>query len=183
VSVRLAALLVCCACGHAAAPSPRAPSGDARSEIEQAETAEKARQHDVARVHYQHAVAQAHDPASIAFVRRAYGETLATWGEFPEALSQYEGSLAANPGDASAWHDVGLLRHKLGDTAGAIVALEHARSLAPRDFRPRVALAALRWKTGDRPGAVTEYRGLLELDLPERLRGKVQWALGELAKP
>jgi len=76
-----------------------------------------------------------------------------------------------------------LLRHKLGDTAGAIVALEHARSLAPRDFRPRVALAALRWKTGDRPGAVTEYRGLLELDLPERLRGKVQWALGELAKP
>jgi Flp pilus assembly protein TadD len=183
VNVRLAALLVVCACSHAAAPATPSPSTAARSEIEQAETAEKARQHDVARVHYQRAVAEAHDPASVAFVRRAYGETLATWGEFPEALSQYEGSLTANPGDASAWHDVGLLRHKLGDTAGAIAALERARTLAPRDFRPRVALAALRWKTGDRAGATTEYRGLLELDLPERLRGKVQWALGELAKP
>ncbi len=169
------------ACSHPAPPV--APAVDVRSEIDQAETAEKARRHDVARLHYERAVANGHDQASIAFARRAFGETLATWGEFPEALAQYEAALAAHPGDASAWHDVGLLRHKLGNNHGAVEALERSRELAPKDYRPRVALAALRWKLGDRVGAAEEYRKLLELELPERLRTKVQWALGELAKP
>jgi hypothetical protein len=30
---------------------------------------------------------------------------------------------------------------------------------------------------------VTEYQGLLELDLPANVRSKVRWALDELAKP
>ena len=39
------------------------------------------------------------------------------------------------------------------------------------------------WKRGDKASATREYRAMLALDLPERLRAKVEWALTELAKP
>jgi len=186
--VRIAALLAALVAAVAAAgcggraPAPAGPSAAVRAEIEQAEAAEQARRHDGAREHYQKAVADARDPESVAFARREYAETLITWGEYPEAIAQLEGAVAARP-SAAAWHDLGLLRNNRGDVPGALAALEQARALAPRDFRPRVALAALRWRSGDRQGAAAEYRALLELPLPERLRTKVQWALGELAKP
>lgn len=168
------------ACGH---PAPRTPSTAVVTEVDRAEAAEKARQHDVARTHYQRAVAEAKDPPSIAFARREFAETLISWGEIPEAIAQLEGAVAAAPDDAAAWHDLGILRHNQGDDVRALDALEHARTASPRDPRPRVALAALRWSRGDRAGATTEYRALLELDLPDRLREKVKWALAELAKP
>jgi len=169
------------ACAHPA--PPRGPAVTVRSEIEQAETAEKARRHDVARTHYQRAIAAAQDPTSIAFARHEYAETLVTWGEAPEARAQLEAAVAAEPGDPSAWHDLGLLRHNAGDERGAIAALGRAEQLAPRDVRPRKALAALYWSTGDKASAAREYHELLALDLPERLRAKVEWALAELAKP
>jgi Flp pilus assembly protein TadD len=174
------ALLVACAHGSAA---PRVPAAAVRAEIAQAETAEKGRRHDVARSHYQRAIAEAHDPVSIAFARHEYAETLVTWGETPEAHAQLEIAATANPDDPSIWHDLGVLRHHAGDDPGAIQALVRAERLAPGDPRPRTALAALYWKRGDKPHALTEYRGLLELDLPERMRAKVEWAIGELAKP
>lgn len=175
----LAAALI--ACGGRA-PLPSGPSAEVRAEVEHAEAAERTRRHDAAREHYRRAVASARDPESIAFARREYAETLITWGEYPEAIAQLEGALAARP-SAAMWHDLGLLRNNRGDVRGALAALEQARALAPRDFRPRVALAALRWRSGDRAGAAAEYRALLDLSLPERLRTKVQWALGALAKP
>jgi len=164
-------------------PPPRGPTLAVRTEVGEAETAEKARRHDLARAHYQRAIAAAHDPDSIAFARHEYAETLVTWGEVPEAHTQLELAAAANPGDASVWHDLGLLRHDAGDDPGAIAALARAEQLAPSDPRPRTALAALYWKRGDKPQAAREYRGMLALDLPERLRAKVEWALAELAKP
>jgi len=179
----LVTIALCGACGGAAGPAPKPATDPVRDEIAQAETAERARQHDVARVHYERAVAGARDPASIAFARREFAETLITWGELDEAKAQLEAVVVAKPDDAATWHDLGIMRHNRGDMTGAMTALMRARELAPKDPRPRVALAALRWKSGDRAGAATEYRGLLELELPDRLRAKVQWALGELAKP
>jgi Flp pilus assembly protein TadD len=169
------------ACAHGA--TTRGPAVDVRAEVAQAETAEKARQHEVARTHYQRAIAAAHDPESIAFARHEYADTLVSWGEAPEARAQLEIAVGANPADPGSWHDLGLLRHHAGDDAGAIQALMRAEQLAPQDVRPRTALAALYWKRGDRASAAREYRGLLELDLPDRLRAKVEWALTELAKP
>ncbi|MDQ3370718.1 MAG: tetratricopeptide repeat protein [Myxococcota bacterium] len=178
----LVTCLVLAGCGGRT-PAARSPAPTVRSEIEQAEVAERARRHDVARVHYERAIVSARDPASIAFARRAYAETLASWGEVAAAIMHLDVAVAAVPRDPGAWHDLGILRHKQGDLGGAITALEHARTLAPADYRPRVALAALRWKQGDRAGAAAEYHGLLELELPDRLRAKVRWALDELAKP
>jgi tetratricopeptide (TPR) repeat protein len=175
----LAALTV--SCGGAARP-PAEPSPAVRTELAQAEAAERARRHDAARVHYERAIAAARDPASEGLARREYGETLATWGEATAAIAQLQAAVRARP-DAGAWHDLGLLHHQRGDLPAAVAALERARSLAPTDVRPRVALAAQRWKAGDRAGAAAEYRGLLELALPQRLREKVEWALRELARP
>ena len=179
--MRVLIVLVLVACGGRT-PAAREPAASVKSEIEQAETAERARKHDVARVHYEKAIALAADPTSSAYARREFAETLATWGEVPQAIAQLEQSVQLVDGNAGAWHDLGILKHNQGDMPGATTALERAKTLAPEDFRPRVALAALRWKTGDRTGATTEYKALLELELPDRLRAKVKWALDQLAK-
>jgi Flp pilus assembly protein TadD len=180
--MRALLLLWLAACG-AAPPKPAAPSIDVRSEIEQAEQAEKARRHDLAKIHYEKAIAGAKDPSSIGYAHREYAETLVTWGEFPLAIQHYEIALGVHPKDPRSWHDLGMLKHKQGDNAGAIKALETSRDQAPKDQRPRKTLAVLRWKLGDKAGATAEYRRLLELDLPERLRRQVEWAIKELAKP
>jgi len=176
-----AAMLSLAACARA--PGPRGPVALVRAEVEQAEAAEKARRHDIARTHYQRAIELAGDADSIAFARHEYAETLVTWGDAPEARAQLELAVAAQPGDPGAWHDLGVVRHNTGDDPGAIRALARAEQLAPDDVRPRTALAALYWKLGDRASAAREYRDMLALDLPDRLRAKVEWALAALAKP
>jgi tetratricopeptide (TPR) repeat protein len=176
----LLAVVVLVACGQPKAP--RAPSPDVRAEIERAEQAERARRHDVAREHYERAVTAANDPASIAFARREYAETLMSWGEFPAAITQLEAVVAVRPDHAASWHDLGLLRNNRGDRAGAIAAFERARAIVPTDPRPRIALAQLRFNTGDLAGARAEYQQLLELELPDRVREKVKWMIDALAK-
>ena len=153
-----------------------------KDEIQAAEKAELVRRHDLARGHYEQAVALAHDPASEDFARYKFGETLATWGEFAAAIAQLEKAVAAKPGDAAAWHDLGVLREHEGNTPGAIAALAKARDLAPEDFRPRRTLAVTLWKHGYRERAAAEYREMLKFDLPDRLRTQVQWALDQLAR-
>lgn len=187
-------LTLVAACGGAQHPS--AP--DVRDEVRAAETAERARQHDVARQKYRQAIADAHDPASLGFARNRFGETLATWGEYDEAQRQLEGAVAATPDEPSAWYDLGIVREHGGDSRGALDALAHAKKLVPPDWRPRRALAALHWKlaaaclhatpespacSADVEAAKTEYREMLALDLPARLRSKVEWALAQLASP
>ena len=105
------------------------------------------------------------------------------WDDRPAAAADLARVTELVPDDPAAWHDLGIVRHALGDVAGAKDALEHARALRPRDPRPRLALAALAWSQGDRAAAAAEYRALAELELPDRLREKVEWALRELARP
>lgn len=175
-------LLIVAACGGAKPPAKVRPSPAVTAEIDRAEAAERARAHGEARRHYERALAAATDPLSKAYAHREFGETLAHWGELEAAIAQLEAAVAARDDDPAAWHDLGILRHSMGDMPGATVALTKASTLAPTDPRPRVALAALYWKSGQRTKAAGEYRGLLELDLPPKLRSKVEWALGELAK-
>lgn len=174
-------LLVLAACGGAqhAAPAP----DPVQQEIERAEDAERARQHDQAAVHYRAAIAAAHTPKQQARAHHEFAETLATWGQLADATRELAAAAAATPEDAAVWQDLGILRHKQADEPGAALALGRAKQLAPRDARPRIALAALYWSTGDKPQALAEYKQLLDLDLPDRVREKVRWAIGVLEKP
>jgi Flp pilus assembly protein TadD len=172
---------VCVACSHPA--TPRGPSTTVRADLQRAEDAERARHHDVARAEYERAIADAHDPDSIRVAHREFAETLETWGEIAAAAEHLEAAVAAKPDDAASWHDLGILHHSLGDDVAAGRALERAKQLAPNDPRPRIALAALRWARGDRAGAAAEYKDLLRLELSDRVRAKVHWAIDQLSKP
>lgn len=196
VLVALVSLAGCAPKGSSAHGAP-ATRDVVRAEIEAAEDAEAQRKHDVARTHYEAAIAAATDPTSIGFARREYGETLATWGENDAARTQLEASIAAVATDPMAWQMLGILRAKLGDLPGAFTALERSKQLAPRAWIPRRDLAVLHWReaegrtaVGDpavaathRAAALAEYKAMLDLDLPDRLREKVRWAIDVLSRP
>jgi tetratricopeptide (TPR) repeat protein len=193
------ALAIATACSGPAARSP-APRDPVRVEVEAAEAAESKRDHVGARAHYESAIAAAEasrDPKAIGFAHRELGETLATWGEAADARTQLEAAVASTPRDPIAWQMLGIVRAKLGDHAGAFTALETSKSLAPRAWIPRRDLAVLHWSLGAGPtadpdpakaaahraAALAEYKAMLDLDLPDRLRDKVQWAIGVLSQP
>ena len=195
----LPVLAIVAGCAHTRPTAPVA-SDQVHVEIDKAEAAEKQREHQIARQHYEAAVAAAVDrgePRGIGFARRELGETLATWGENAAAAAQLEGAVAAVPDDAVAWQMLGILRTKLGNIPGAFAALERSKALAPRAWIPRRDLAVLHWSRGEgrtadpdpavasghRAAALAEYRAMLDLDLPERLREKVEWAIDVLSKP
>lgn len=181
--LRLWLCLALCACARR--PAVTGPSNAVKLEVERAERAEEARQHDVARKHYELAIANAKDPQSVGFARREFAETLATWGEVDAARGQLEKAVSATPDDPIAWQMLGIVRASdaVRDIPGAFAALEKSKQLAPRAWIPRRDLAVLHWKLGHRAEALAEYQAMLELDLPARLREKVKWAIGELSKP
>lgn len=174
-----------------------APSNAVKLEIERAERAEGKREHDVARKHYETAIDLAKDPISTGFARREFGETLISWGELESAQRQLEMSVVSNPDDPIAWQMLGLLRasDSVKDFPGAFAALEKSKQLAPRAWIPRRDLAALHFKLGagrdadpdpataakHRAAALAEYKAMLDLDLPPRLRDKVKWAVETLS--
>lgn len=179
--VRPAVWLVLALAACAAQPARRDPA--VARHLERAERAELARDHQAARRHYQAAIAAAQvagEPTQLAHARRELAETLASWGELAEAEVELVRATELAP-SAELWHDLGIVRHARGDLAGSAGALLRAKALAPADPRPRIALAALYWKTGDHARAHAEYRALLALELPDRVREKVQWALTQLA--
>lgn len=178
----LAALLATLAAlGCAGRARPR-PADATLRELAAAEAALRRRDYDAARAGYTRAATAAPDPTSEAHARRELADFHLLLDERAEAAGELARVTALAPRDARTWHDLGIVRHALGDVDGAAHALGQARALAPADPRPRVALAALLWQRGDRAGAAREYRALLELELPPRLRGKVEWALAELAR-
>jgi Flp pilus assembly protein TadD len=148
-----------------------------RADIARAEDAELHRHHDVARAEYERAVADAKDPETASFARREYAETLGTWGELPKAVEVLEGA----PRDAAVLNDLGVFYHLQGNDPKALAALETSKQLAPRDWKPRRQLAMLLVVMHDYDRATAEYRAMLELDLPERLRAAVHKALELLA--
>lgn len=180
---RLLLAVIVAIAGCARTPATKSPNDVVKADIVAAEDAEKARRHDEARRYYEQAVADARDPTSKHIAHREYGETLATWGEVEAAKTHLEASIAAIDSDPIAWQMLGIVRHKLGDIPGAFAALEKSKALAPKAWIPRRDLAVLYWSQGQRTEALAEYKAMLELDLPARLREKVEWAIDVLSKP
>lgn len=148
--------------------------------IEQAEDAERARRYDRARDLYARAVAEAPDDGSRAHAAVTFGRALIFWGEYADAEAELSRAVQLDPALAGAWHDLGMVRHELGNLDGAEDALSAAVDASPRDPRSRIALAALLWKRGNDRAALVQYEALAELELPERVRDKVLWAIDTL---
>ena len=153
-----------------------------RALVDRAERHELARRHDQARAAYIRAIEQAPDVTSRAFAAREYASALISWGEYDRAETQLEQVVALAPEDPSAWHDLGLLRNRRGDSEGARQALERSAQAAPRDPRPRIALAAVLVNQRRLEEAVAVYKTVLELELPDRTRAAVERALALLAE-
>jgi len=166
-------------CAHP--PPPQPPGANVRADLDRAEDAERHRNHDLARTEYERAIADASDPDSISNARREYAETLGTWGETAKALEVLERGAELVPNNAPLWNDLGIFYHVAGNDPKALTALEKAKQLAPRDWRPRRQLAMLLVVMHDYERATVEYRAMLDLDLPDRLRAAVHKALDLLA--
>lgn len=177
-----AAVAIATGCGGGGAPEPRRPAVApvTLAWIERAQAAERERRYDRAREAYQRAVAKAPDDPSRAHAHRELGRALVFWGEYPAGRDALERAVALTPEDAPAWHDLGIVRHQLGDLAGAEAALARAVALRPRDPRPRLALAALLWNQQRLAEALAQYDALIALELPDPVREKIEWARATL---
>jgi len=148
--------------------------------LERAEERERARSYNEARQLYERAVSEAVDDPSRAHARRRFAAALLFWGEPDAAEVQLEAVVRIRPADPAAWHDLGILRHRRGDTAGAQRALQRAITNAPLDPRPRIALAALLVNLHRFRDALAHYEQILELDIPDRTRGAVERGMAML---
>lgn len=160
------------ACAGAPRPQPAAPA--TLDTLEQAEARERARRYDEARNLYRSAVDTAPDDRSRAYAARRFAAALLFWGELEAAEAELVTVVRLEPADPAAWHDLGIVRHRRGDIAGAEHALRRALANAPRDPRPRIALAALLVNERRLREALAQYEALLELELPERTRAAVE---------
>ncbi len=164
-------------------PRPPAVAPATRALVDAAERAERDRLYDRARALYRRAERTAPDPRSAGFAARKLALALLFWGEYRPARQALRRAVDHRPDDVASWHDLGIVDHQLGDLDAAEADFRRAIALAPREPRSRIALAALLWKQGRRAEAAAEYRALLGLDLPERVRAKVKWAISTLSKP
>lgn len=117
------------------------------------------------------------DDFNRAYAGRSYALALIFWGEYDRAETELERVVRWRRSDVASWHDLGMLRHRRGDMLGAEQSFRRAIALRKNNPRSRIALAALLWKARRWGAALTEYRALLELELPSRVRKKVQWAI------
>lgn len=166
--------LLACNSGRGAPPQP---AQSTRSDIRLAEEAEGRREHHQARALYRQAIAQAPNAHSHAYATREMASTLLFWGEYQGAARLLEQSLRSDDSQVQVWHDLGVLRVRLNDALGAEKALRQAISLAPREPRSRIALAALLVRGKQYVAAQAQYRTLLELPIPPKLEVAVRTAL------
>lgn len=103
-------------------------------------------------------VAPGEGAAQSAEVSRAIAARAA--GKASAAAASLEALVEAHPGNARAWHELGVTRAVLGATDKAETALQRALRLAPDRPEPRLALAELLRGAGRADEALTHYRML-----------------------
>ena len=164
----LASIAGATGCGGSKATA--VPVSQVSSHLEEAETHTRERRYDRARKSYESAIESAPDDLNRAFAAHQFAGAMAFWGEVPAAVGLLEKAVTWDPTLVRAWHNLGILRAKLGNDQSARLALDRAVDLAPNDPRPRIARAALFVRAGALESALADYRALEKLVLPERTR-------------
>lgn len=73
-------------------------------------------------------------PRFAGYAQRIRGRALADQGDYRAAIDILTGVVAANPRDAAGWTDLGRVRIRAGDTAGATYAAVRATALDPANL-------------------------------------------------
>jgi choline-sulfatase len=107
----------------------------------------------------------------------ALGIAYARAGRFADALGAFDRMLAADPGNAMAYENIGSTKLRLGDRPGARAALDRAIALNPRSSRAEVGLGALEMHAGNQEAAFAHWRRAIELD-PSDLEALYNLATG-----
>lgn len=104
-------------------------------------------------------------------LRNDLGVALRYLGRDQDAARIFETALLTAQNDAEAWHNLGMTRRKLGDLAGAAIALERAAQFAVRPTS-LAALGMVREAQGDMRGALAAFRRAAEIapDQPDMQR-------------
>jgi tetratricopeptide (TPR) repeat protein len=87
-----------------------------------------------------------------------------TAGDKDTAKKLYDAVTAIAPDFAEGWHKKGLLQSDAGDDEAAMVSLQKAVALNPRNFETVEQLAEMLEDYGDKPGALKLYRQAQSLD-------------------
>ncbi len=85
-------------------------------------------------------------------------------GDKDTAGQLFDAITGVAPDYAEGWHARADLQHAAGDDSGAIVSLEHAILLNPRQFAAMYELGNILEDYGNKDGALKLYRKALELD-------------------
>jgi Tfp pilus assembly protein PilF len=85
-------------------------------------------------------------------------------GDNDTARKLFDSVTGIAPDYAEGWHERAELQVAANDDSGAMVSLEHAIALNPREFRAMSELAGMLEDYGDKPGALKLYRRALALD-------------------
>lgn len=108
------------------------------------------------------AAAELHDRLPHAHLN--LGRLLRQQGQTRPALLAFAEAARRAPQRPEAWLGAGLCRAELGDTVGARIDLEHARTARSDAPEPLLALADLDMAAGQRAEAITRYRAALTLE-------------------
>lgn len=84
-------------------------------------------------------------------------------GDFNKSVKAYKAALALKPSSVPAHLGLGNAYYELDENDSALVHLEKARALAPRDAQLYVLLGAVYQSAGRKSDAVTAYQRYLEL--------------------
>jgi tetratricopeptide (TPR) repeat protein len=129
------------------------------------------------------AVALKAAPAHAAYANRMLGRAYVALGRPEDAAQAFDRALAAAPGDAASWADIGRFRRDSGEVAGAIAAADRAVALDARNVEALILRGELTRSQYGLAAAVPWFDRALEID-SSNLQALVERAttLGDLGR-
>lgn len=91
------------------------------------------------------------------------GQRLLSGGNFQAAEQQFEIATKLNPQLATAWHNLGVARFRLGQFSDSLSAFDRSVALGNESGRAYSHRAAARFALGDEPGAEADFATALKV--------------------
>jgi tetratricopeptide (TPR) repeat protein len=110
----------------------------------------------------EHLPSNAYDPKNARESDLA-GQRLLNAGDFQAAEQQFELATTLNPQMATAWHNLGIARFRLGEFADSLSAFDRSIALGNESGRAYSHRAAARFALGDESGAEADFETAMQV--------------------